>query len=47
MLGYQANSRSVLAGGRSRTLGVMAVETDLGPRRCFGIESAARRRGMR
>jgi len=44
-LGYQANTAArVLAGGRSRTLGVMAVETEqFGPSHMlFGIEAAAR-----
>jgi DNA-binding LacI/PurR family transcriptional regulator len=44
-LGYRANHAArVLAGGRSRTLGVVAVETDqFGPSRMlFGVESAAR-----
>jgi len=47
-LGYQANTAArVLAGGRSRTLGVMAVETDqFGPSHMlYGIESAARQAG--
>jgi DNA-binding LacI/PurR family transcriptional regulator len=47
-LGYQANTAArVLAGGRSRTLGVMAVETDqFGPSHMlYGIEAAARRAG--
>ncbi len=47
-LGYQANAAArVLAGGRSRTLGVMAVETEqFGPSHMlFGIEAAAREAG--
>src|ERR1700744_2604437 len=47
-LAYQANTAArVLAGGRSRTLGVMAVETDqFGPSHMlYGIESAARQAG--
>jgi DNA-binding LacI/PurR family transcriptional regulator len=47
-LGYQANTAArVLAGGRSRTLGVMAVETEqFGPSHMlFGIEAAARQAG--
>jgi DNA-binding LacI/PurR family transcriptional regulator len=47
-LGYQANTAArVLAGGRSRTLGVMAVETEqFGPSHMlFGIEAAAREAG--
>jgi DNA-binding LacI/PurR family transcriptional regulator len=47
-LGYRANHAArVLAGGRSRTLGVVAVETDqFGPSRMlFGVESAARAAG--
>ena len=47
-LGYQANTAArVLAGGRSRTLGVMAVETEqFGPSHTlFGIEAAAREAG--
>jgi len=47
-LGYHANTAArVLAGGRSRTLGVMAVETDqFGPSHMlFGIEAAAREAG--
>jgi DNA-binding LacI/PurR family transcriptional regulator len=47
-LGYQANTAArVLAGGRSRTVGVMAVETELfGPSHMlFGIEAAARDAG--
>ena len=47
-LGYQANTAArVLAGGRSRTLGVMAVETDqFGPSHMlYGIEAAARQAG--
>ena len=47
-LGYHANTAArVLAGGRSRTLGVMAVETEqFGPSHMlFGIEAAARRAG--
>ena len=47
-LGYQANTAArVLAGGRSRTLGVMAVETEqFGPSHMlFGIEAAARKSG--
>lgn len=44
-LGYRANSAArILAGGRSRTLGVIAVETDqFGPSQLLsGIEAAAR-----
>ena len=44
-LGYQANTAArILAGGRSRTLGVIAVETEqFGPSHMlFGIEAAAR-----
>jgi DNA-binding LacI/PurR family transcriptional regulator len=44
-LGYRANSAArILAGGRSRTLGVIAVETDqFGPSHLLsGIEAAAR-----
>jgi DNA-binding LacI/PurR family transcriptional regulator len=47
-LGYHANTAArVLAGGRSRTLGVMAVETEqFGPSHLlFGIEAAARDAG--
>jgi DNA-binding LacI/PurR family transcriptional regulator len=47
-LGYRANHAArVLAGGRSRTIGVVAVETDqFGPSRMlFGVESAARGAG--
>lgn len=47
-LGYRANNAArVLAGGRSRTIGVVAVETDqFGPARMlFGVESAARAAG--
>jgi DNA-binding LacI/PurR family transcriptional regulator len=47
-LGYHANTAArVLAGGRSRTLGVMAVETgQFGPSHMlFGIEAAAREAG--
>ena len=47
-LGYRANTAArVLAGGRSRTLGVMAVETEqFGPSHMlFAIEAAARRAG--
>ncbi len=47
-LGYHANTAArVLAGGRSRTLGVMAVETEqFGPSHMlFGIEAAARDAG--
>jgi DNA-binding LacI/PurR family transcriptional regulator len=47
-LGYHANTAArVLAGGSSRTLGVMAVETDqFGPSHMlFGIEAAAREAG--
>ncbi len=47
-LGYHANTAArVLAGGRSRTLGVMAVETEqFGPSHMlFGIEAAAREAG--
>ena len=47
-LGYHANTAArVLAGGRSRTLGVMAVETEqFGPSHMlFAIEAAARRAG--
>jgi DNA-binding LacI/PurR family transcriptional regulator len=47
-LGYQANTAArVLAGGRSRTLGVMAVETEqFGPSHMlFGLEAAAREAG--
>jgi DNA-binding LacI/PurR family transcriptional regulator len=47
-LGYQANTAArILAGGRSRTLGVMAVETEqFGPSHMlFGIEAAAREAG--
>jgi DNA-binding LacI/PurR family transcriptional regulator len=47
-LGYQANTAArVLAGGRSRTLGVMAVETEqFGPSHMlFGIEAAASEAG--
>jgi DNA-binding LacI/PurR family transcriptional regulator len=47
-LGYQANTAArVLAGGPSRTLGVMAVETEqFGPSHMlFGIEAAAREAG--
>jgi DNA-binding LacI/PurR family transcriptional regulator len=47
-LGYQANTAArVLAGGPSRTLGVMAVETEqFGPSHTlFGIEAAAREAG--
>ncbi|MFZ0248668.1 MAG: LacI family DNA-binding transcriptional regulator [Acidimicrobiales bacterium] len=47
-LGYHANTAArVLAGGSSRTLGVMAVETEqFGPSRMlFGIEAAAREAG--
>ena len=43
-LGYQANTAArILAGGRSRTLGVIAVETEqFGPSHMlFGIEAAA------
>jgi DNA-binding LacI/PurR family transcriptional regulator len=49
-LGYQANTAArVLAGGRSRTLGVIAVETEqFGPSHVlFGIEAAAREAGHR
>ena len=47
-LGYHANTAArVLAGGRSRTLGVMAVETEqFGPSHTlYGIEAAAREAG--
>jgi DNA-binding LacI/PurR family transcriptional regulator len=47
-LDYQANTAArVLAGGRSRTLGVIAVETEqFGPSHIlFGIEAAARETG--
>jgi DNA-binding LacI/PurR family transcriptional regulator len=47
-LGYHANTAArVLAGGRSRTLGVLAVETEqFGPSHMlFGIEAAARDAG--
>jgi DNA-binding LacI/PurR family transcriptional regulator len=47
-LGYHANTAArVLAGGRSRTLGVVAVETEqFGPSHIlFGIEAAAREAG--
>jgi DNA-binding LacI/PurR family transcriptional regulator len=47
-LGYQANAAArVLAGGRSRTLGVIGVESEqFGPSHMlFGIEDAARRAG--
>ncbi len=47
-LGYQANTAArVLAGGRSRTVGVVAVETEhFGPSHTlFGIEAAARTTG--
>ena len=47
-LGYHANTAArVLAGGRSRTLGVIAVETEqFGPSHMlFGIEAAARATG--
>jgi DNA-binding LacI/PurR family transcriptional regulator len=47
-LGYHANTAArVLAGGRSRTLGVIAVETEqFGPSHIlFGIEAAARAAG--
>jgi DNA-binding LacI/PurR family transcriptional regulator len=47
-LGYQADPAArVLAGGRSRTIGVVAVETDqFGPSQMlFGIEEAAREAG--
>jgi DNA-binding LacI/PurR family transcriptional regulator len=47
-LGYHANTAArVLAGGRSRTLGVLAVETEqFGPSHMlFGIEAAAREAG--
>jgi DNA-binding LacI/PurR family transcriptional regulator len=47
-LGYRANPAArVLAGGRSRTLGVIAVETQqFGPSHMlYGIEAAARRAG--
>ena len=47
-LGYQANTAArILAGGRSRTVGVMAVETEqFGPSHMlFGIEAAAREAG--
>ncbi len=47
-LGYQADTAArVLAGGRSRTIGVVAVETDqFGPSQMlFGIEDAARQAG--
>jgi len=47
-LGYQANTAArVLAGGRSRALGVIAVETEqFGPSHIlFGIEAAARAAG--
>jgi DNA-binding LacI/PurR family transcriptional regulator len=47
-LGYQANTAArVLAGGRSRTLGVIAVETQqFGPAHMlFGIEAAANEAG--
>ncbi len=47
-LGYHANTAArVLAGGRSRTMGVMAVETEqFGPSHMlFGIEAAAREAG--
>jgi DNA-binding LacI/PurR family transcriptional regulator len=47
-LGYHANTAArVLAGGSSRTLGVMGVETDqFGPSHMlFGIEAAAREAG--
>jgi DNA-binding LacI/PurR family transcriptional regulator len=47
-LGYHANTAArVLAGGRSRTLGVLAVETEqFGPSHLlFGIEAAAREAG--
>jgi DNA-binding LacI/PurR family transcriptional regulator len=49
-LDYRANTAArVLAGGRSRTLGVVAVETEqFGPSHAlFGIESAARAAGHR
>jgi DNA-binding LacI/PurR family transcriptional regulator len=48
VLGYQANTAArVLAGGRSRTLGVVAVETEqFGPANMlFGIEAAASQAG--
>lgn len=47
-LGYRANrAASVLGGGRSRMLGVVAMETDqFGPSRIlFGVEAAARAAG--
>jgi DNA-binding LacI/PurR family transcriptional regulator len=47
-LGYRANTAArVLAGGRSRTIGVVAVETEqFGPSHLlFGIEAAARATG--
>jgi DNA-binding LacI/PurR family transcriptional regulator len=47
-LGYQADTAArVLAGGRSRTIGVVAVETDqFGPSQMlFGIDHAARQAG--
>ena len=47
-LDYRANTAArVLAGGRSRTLGVIAVETEqFGPSHMlFGIEAAARESG--
>ena len=47
-LGYRANPAArVLAGGRSRTLGVVAMETDqFGPSHIlFGVEAAARAAG--
>ncbi len=47
-LGYQADAAArVLAGGRSRTIGVVAVETDqFGPSQMlFAIEEAARKAG--
>jgi DNA-binding LacI/PurR family transcriptional regulator len=47
-LGYQADAAArVLAGGRSRTIGVVAVETDqFGPSQMlFGIDHAAREAG--
>jgi DNA-binding LacI/PurR family transcriptional regulator len=49
-LDYQANTAArVLAGGRSRTIGVIAVETEqFGPSHAlFGIEAAAREAGHR
>ena len=48
-LGYEANTAArVLAGGRSRTIGVVGVETEhYGPSHMlFGIESAAREAGQ-